>query len=85
MTDHEILLLAIGFTLGMYTMLAIHIAFGILDDRLDRKAARAAMAQLEAARAVADLPQSKSTFGESQSRSAETTCADLREAGEALR
>lgn len=51
MTDHEIQLLAIGATFGMYLMLAIHIAFGILDGRRDRKAARAAMAQLEAARA----------------------------------
>lgn len=55
MTDHEILLLAIGFTLGMYVMLAIHIAFGIRDERLDCKAARAAMAQLEAARKRAEV------------------------------
>lgn len=50
MTDHEILLLAVGFTLGMYAMLAIHTAFGILDDRRDRMVARAIQAQLDAAR-----------------------------------
>jgi hypothetical protein len=49
MTDHEILLLVIGFTLGMYAMLAVHIVFGIRDDRRDRKAARAAEAKLKAA------------------------------------
>lgn len=70
MTDHEILLLAVGFTLGMYAMLAVHIAFGIRDDRRDRKAARAAMAQLEAARAQV---------------TGSTVRADLREAGEARR
>lgn len=50
MTDTEIQLLCIGFTLGAYFMLLVQIAFGILDDRRDRKVARAAMAQLEAAR-----------------------------------
>lgn len=54
MTDQEIQLLAIGVVLGMYVMLAIHIAFGVLDGRRDRKAARAAEAMLEAARKRAD-------------------------------
>ncbi len=50
MTDHELLLLAIGFALGMYAMLTIHIVFGVRDDRRDHQAVRAAEAQLEAAR-----------------------------------
>lgn len=50
MTDHEIQLLVIGITIGMDLMLLIQIGFGILDDRRDRKVARAAQAQLEAAR-----------------------------------
>lgn len=54
MTTYDIQLLGIGITLGVYLMLAIHIAFGIRDDRRDRKAARAAMAQLEAARKRAE-------------------------------
>lgn len=54
MTDHDIQLLAIGATFGMYLMLAIHIAFGILDGRRDRKAERDAMAMLEAARERAE-------------------------------
>lgn len=55
MTDHEMLLLALGFTLGMYAMLALHIAFGIRDDRRGRKAERAALEQLDAARARAEV------------------------------
>lgn len=50
MTDHEIQLLVIGIAIGMYLMLFVQIGFGILDDRRDRKAARAAEAMLEAAR-----------------------------------
>ncbi|CAM5536260.1 hypothetical protein [Streptomyces canus] len=50
MTDHEIQLLTIGVAIGMYLMLLVQITFGILDDRRDRKAARAAQAQLDAAR-----------------------------------
>ncbi|MER5209421.1 hypothetical protein ABT063_02175 [Streptomyces sp. NPDC002838] len=50
MSDHDIQLLALGVTLGMYLMLLVQVAFGVLDDRRDRKAARAAQAQLEAAR-----------------------------------
>jgi hypothetical protein len=55
MTDNEIQLLAIGAAIGMYAMLALQIVFGILDDRRDRKAARAAMAMLEAARKKAGV------------------------------
>lgn len=54
MNDHDIQLLAIGATSGMYLMLAIQIAFGLLDGRRDRKAERDAMAMLEAARERAD-------------------------------
>ncbi|WP_438478986.1 hypothetical protein [Streptomyces asiaticus] len=38
MTDHDIQLLTLGFTIGMYVMLAVQILGGILDDRRDRKA-----------------------------------------------
>ncbi len=54
MTDTEIQLLCIGFTLGAYFMVLVQVGFGIRDDRRDRKAARAAMAQLEAARKRAE-------------------------------
>jgi hypothetical protein len=50
MTDHDIQLLCIGIAAGMYFMLALQMAFGILDDRRDRKVARAAEAELEASR-----------------------------------
>lgn len=50
MTDHDIQLLAIGVAIGMDLMLLLQIVFGILDDRRDRKAARAAQAMLDAAR-----------------------------------
>ncbi|MDX2538609.1 hypothetical protein [Streptomyces scabiei] len=50
MTDNELQLLCVGFTLGAYFMVLVQVGFGIRDDRRDRKAARAAMAQLEAAR-----------------------------------
>jgi len=49
MSDHELQLLLLGFGAGMNVMLLVQIAFGILDDRRDRKARRAAEAKLEAA------------------------------------
>ncbi|MFE9098514.1 hypothetical protein [Streptomyces sp. NPDC007264] len=49
MTEHELQLLAIGFTLGMYAMLIAEIIRGLLDERRDRKARRAAEAKLKAA------------------------------------
>ncbi|MGW7239710.1 hypothetical protein ACWGJB_30970 [Streptomyces sp. NPDC054813] len=54
MTDHDIQLLAIGTTLGIYLMLFVQVVGGILDDRRDRKVARAAQAQLDAARERAE-------------------------------
>lgn len=54
MTMYDIQLLGIGTTFGVYLMLAVQVGFGIRDDRRDRKAARAAMAQLEAARKRAE-------------------------------
>ncbi|MEU1559487.1 hypothetical protein ABZ504_03075 [Streptomyces mirabilis] len=50
MSDHDIQTLAFGFILGAYLVLAVQIVFWMLDDRRDRKAARAARAELEAAR-----------------------------------
>jgi hypothetical protein len=50
MGDHDIQLLSLGFTAGMDLMLLLHVGFGILDDRRDRKTARAALAKLEATR-----------------------------------
>ncbi|MGW1000765.1 hypothetical protein [Streptomyces sp. NPDC002520] len=50
MSDHEIQLLAIGIAIGVYLMFLVQIGFGLLDDRRDRKAARAAEAKLAAAR-----------------------------------
>ncbi|MBC2904005.1 hypothetical protein [Streptomyces cupreus] len=49
MTDHDIQLLALGTALGIYIMLLIQIIGGVLDDRRDRRVARAAEAQLKAA------------------------------------
>lgn len=54
MSDHDIQLFALGTALGMYIMLALQIAFGIIDDRRDRKARRAAEAKLQAAQREAD-------------------------------
>lgn len=54
MTDHELQLLCIGFTAGAYFMVLAQIIGGILDGRRDRKAERAAMAMLEAARERAE-------------------------------
>lgn len=50
MTDHELQLLFIGVAVGMDLMILVQVAFGICDDRRDRKAARAAQARLDAAR-----------------------------------
>lgn len=47
MTDHDIQMLALGFTIGLYVMLAVQILGGVLDDRRDRR-------RLEAARRRAD-------------------------------
>ncbi|MGW7598148.1 hypothetical protein [Streptomyces antimycoticus] len=47
MTDHDIQMLTIGFTIGLYVMLAVQILGGMLDDRRDRRC-------LEAARQRAD-------------------------------
>ncbi|MEV6174901.1 hypothetical protein AB0L99_42685 [Streptomyces sp. NPDC051954] len=49
MTDHEIQLLTVGIAVGMYVMLLLQITYDILDNRRDRKAARAAKEQLKAA------------------------------------
>ncbi|MBI0294478.1 hypothetical protein JBE04_08280 [Streptomyces sp. PRKS01-29] len=38
MTENEIQWLALGFTLGLYVMLAAQILGGMLDDRRDRRA-----------------------------------------------
>ncbi|MGW3651868.1 hypothetical protein [Streptomyces sp. NPDC000878] len=54
MSDHELQLLSIGFTVGAYFMLLTQVAFRMLDDRRDRKALRAAEALPEAARQRAD-------------------------------
>lgn len=50
MSDHDIQLLALGCSFGMYVMLSAQIIGGIIDDRRDRKVAREAQAQLKAAR-----------------------------------
>lgn len=49
MSDHDIQMIAFGFILGAYLVLAVQIVFWMLDDRRDRQAVRAAEAQLEAA------------------------------------
>lgn len=54
MSDHDVQLLALGAAIGMYSMLLLQILYGILDDRRDRKALRAAEAKLEAAQKKAD-------------------------------
>jgi hypothetical protein len=53
MTDRDVQLLVIGVCIGVYLMLALQIGFNIRDGRRDRKAARAAQAKLDAARARA--------------------------------
>ena len=50
MTDHDIQLVALGVAVGMDAMLLVQMFFGILDDRRDRKALRAAEAKLAAAK-----------------------------------
>jgi hypothetical protein len=50
MSDHDIQLLALGTTLGMYIMLIAQAVGSIIDDRRDRKVARAAQAELDASR-----------------------------------
>ncbi|WP_406199221.1 hypothetical protein OG331_22960 [Streptomyces sp. NBC_01017] len=50
MSDHDIQLLTLGASAGMLFMLLVQIVFGVIDDRRDRKVARAAQAQLDAAR-----------------------------------
>jgi hypothetical protein len=50
MRDHDIQLLALGFGMGTNLMLLVQLIGGVLDDRRDRQAVRAAEAQLEAAR-----------------------------------
>lgn len=37
MTNHDIQLLALGITAGMDLMLLLQVAFGLLDDRRDRR------------------------------------------------
>ena len=54
MNDHDIQLLSLGASIGMYFMMLVQVVFGILDDRRDRKAARAARAELAAAQQTAD-------------------------------
>ncbi|MFG2855678.1 hypothetical protein ACGFZ9_34260 [Streptomyces mirabilis] len=49
MTDHGIQLLTLGIAIGMDLMLLVQMFFGFLDDRRDRKAVRAAEAELRAA------------------------------------
>jgi hypothetical protein len=50
MNDHDIQLLAVGASIGMYVMLLVQVVFGVLDDCRDRKAVRAAEAKFAAAR-----------------------------------
>jgi hypothetical protein len=50
MNDHDIQLLAIGVTIGIYVMLLVQVIGGVLDDRRDRKAVRAAKAELTEAK-----------------------------------
>jgi hypothetical protein len=48
--DHDIQLLALGASIGVYFMLLVQVVFGVLDDRRDRKAVRAAKAELTEAK-----------------------------------
>ncbi|MFD9211618.1 hypothetical protein ACFVY9_00580 [Streptomyces sp. NPDC059544] len=54
MSEREIQLLAIGFQIGATAMLLLQILFSLVDDRRDRRATKAALAKLEAARERAD-------------------------------
>ncbi|MEH0423150.1 hypothetical protein [Streptomyces sp. B21-083] len=83
MTDHELQLLTVGFSTGAYFMLLVQAGFGLLDDRRDRKAARAAQAQLDAARERANGTRTNGTSTMADLPS--TLPADLREFGEAHR
>lgn len=49
MSDHDIQLLSLGVAIGIYFMLFVQIAYGVIDDRRDRQVARAALAKLETA------------------------------------
>lgn len=53
MTETESALLILGIQIGMLVMLFAQIIGGVIDDRRDRKVARAAQAQLDAACAAA--------------------------------
>ncbi|MET7779592.1 hypothetical protein ABZU94_29850 [Streptomyces mirabilis] len=67
MTDHDIQLLAIGASIGMYLMLLVQITFGILDNRRDRQAVRAVEARLAAAQRNASpdaLPDFVDTYAD---------------------
>jgi|UPI0003A42CBF hypothetical protein len=50
MSDHDIQLIALGIATGMDLMMLVQVVFAILDDRRDRKVARAAEAKLKTAR-----------------------------------
>jgi hypothetical protein len=50
MRDHDIQLLALGFGMGTNLMLLVQLIGGVLDDRRDRSAVRAAAAELAARR-----------------------------------
>jgi hypothetical protein len=50
MTENELQILCLGFTVGAYFMALVQVGFGRLDDRRDRMAARAIQAQLDAER-----------------------------------
>ncbi|MDX3559043.1 hypothetical protein PV729_46630 [Streptomyces europaeiscabiei] len=50
MTENELQILCVGFTVGAYFMVLVQVGFGFLDDRRDRMAARAIQAQLDAER-----------------------------------
>ncbi|MFF1321464.1 hypothetical protein ACFVZZ_18860 [Streptomyces chartreusis] len=50
MTDTEFAMLCLGIQIGALTMLLGQVLCGIRDDRRDRRLARAAQAQLDAAR-----------------------------------
>ncbi|MEV0183836.1 hypothetical protein AB0I54_31810 [Streptomyces sp. NPDC050625] len=49
MSNHDIQMFALGLTAGMDFMLLLQMVFGLLDDRRDRRAVRAAEAKLKAA------------------------------------
>jgi hypothetical protein len=67
MGDHDIQLLSLGFTAGMDLMLLLHVGFGILDDRRDRKTARAALAKLESKHDFVDAHTDPTLIGKAGS------------------